>query len=203
MGRFSTTNKRCVAKRNKAVLLGAATRGHAPSDEIMVRMTPELRAVIERSTGRPSAAAGSGGLASGQETRFGLQPFADYASALLTIDRPCDGKDVVGDFVRLDAERVLNDLGSPIAVVGVDGLFQQVTHLRHSSSRLPEAIKERHSVLLALMPALDHAIFKRECEPKHRTGFNLIDPLTGLDKLNRRGRPRRVIEVGSDEAADP
>jgi hypothetical protein len=39
------------------------------------------------------------------------------------------------------------------------------------------------------------------CEAKRRTGFHLIDPLTGLNKRNRRGWPRRVIEVDCDEAA--
>ena len=72
--------------------------------------------------------------ASAQEARLGLQPLADDASAPLAIGRPSLGKDVGGDVVRLDAERVLNDLGGPIAVVAVDGSFQQVTHLRHSSS---------------------------------------------------------------------
>ena len=84
-----------------------------------------------RTTGLPES---QGRGASGQETRLGLQPLADNASALLTIDRPCFGKDVVGNVVRLDAKRVLNDLCGPIAVVTVDGSFQQVTYLRHSSS---------------------------------------------------------------------
>jgi hypothetical protein len=39
---------------------------------------------------------------------------------------------------------------------------------------------------------LDYEIRKREYEPRHRTGFNMIDPLTDRDKRNRRGRPRRI-----------
>ncbi len=43
-------------------------------------------------------------------------------------------KDVIDDVIRFDAERVLNDLGGLFAVVTVDGLFQQVTHLRSRTS---------------------------------------------------------------------
>ena len=46
-----------------------------------------------------------------REARLGLQPLADDASAPLAIGRPSLGKDVGGDVVALDAERVLNDLG--------------------------------------------------------------------------------------------
>jgi hypothetical protein len=42
---------------------------------------------------------------------------------------------------------------------------------------------------------LDYEIRRREYEPKHRTGFNLIDPLTGFDKRNRLGRQRRHLEA--------
>ena len=44
-------------------------------------------------------------------------------------------KDVIDDVIRFDAERVLNDLGGPFAVVTVDGSFQQVTHLRTRHTR--------------------------------------------------------------------
>jgi hypothetical protein len=40
----------------------------------------------------------------------------------------------LGDVVTFDAERVLYDLGGLIAVTAIDGLFEQVTHLRHSCS---------------------------------------------------------------------
>ena len=34
-------------------------------------------------------------------------------------------------------------------------------------------------------------IQEREREPKHARGFMVIDPLTGQDKRNRRGRPKQ------------
>lgn len=52
---------------------------------------------------------------------------------------------------------------------------------------LREAIKERQSALLALIPELDHVIMKREHEPKHSTGFCAVNPLTGQDRRNRLG----------------
>jgi hypothetical protein len=61
--------------------------------------------------------------ASGQEARLGLQALADDASTLLTIGWPSLRKDVAGDVVVFDAERVLNDPGGLIAVAAVDGLF--------------------------------------------------------------------------------
>ena len=80
---------------------------------------------------RPSMVAGSGdGTQSRQEARLGLQPLTDYAGTSFTIGRPSLRKDVIDDVIRFDAERVLNDLGGPFAVVAVDGSFQQVTHLR-------------------------------------------------------------------------
>jgi len=39
---------------------------------------------------------------------------------------------------------------------------------------------------------IENWIFVREVEPRHRGGFCAIDPLTGLDKRNRRGRPSRT-----------
>ena len=73
---------------------------------------------------RPTAAGSGARRPSSQEA--GLQPFADYASALLAIGRPSLGKDVIGDLVAFDAERVLDDLGGMIAVTAVDGLLEQV-----------------------------------------------------------------------------
>jgi hypothetical protein len=75
---------------------------------------------------RPTAAGSGARRPSSQEARLGLQPFADYASALLAIGRPSLGKDVIGDLVAFDAERVLDDLGGMIAVTAVDGLLEQV-----------------------------------------------------------------------------
>jgi hypothetical protein len=38
---------------------------------------------------------------------------------------------------------------------------------------------------------LDYIIRKRKDEPKHRTGFWIIDPATGQNRANRLGRPKR------------
>jgi hypothetical protein len=57
---------------------------------------------------------------------------------------------------------------------------------------LRDNLKARHAALLALIPELDYTIMQREREPTHRTGFNLKDPVTCLDKRNRRGRPRAL-----------
>jgi hypothetical protein len=46
--------------------------------------------------------------------------------------------------------------------------------------------------LISLERELEHQIRKREYEPKRRTGFWIIDPLTGQNKSNRRGRPKRT-----------
>jgi hypothetical protein len=54
-----------------------------------------------------------------------------------------------------------------------------------------DMLRDRRAVLSQLIPEFEYVIMQREREPKHRTGFNLIDPLTGLDRRNRRGRPRR------------
>ncbi len=53
-------------------------------------------------------------------------------------------------------------------------------------------LKDRQAVLYQLIPELEYVIMLREREPIHCTGFNLIDPLTGMDKRNRLGRPKRV-----------
>jgi hypothetical protein len=47
---------------------------------------------------------------------------------------------------------------------------------------------------------LEYEIRKREYEPKHLTGFCQIDPLTGRDKRNRRGRPRRIKPYSAPSA---
>ena len=58
---------------------------------------------------------------------------------------------------------------------------------------LQHELRRRQEELLALIPELDHIVMKREHEPRHRTGFCMIDPTTGLDKRNKSGRPRRKI----------
>ena len=84
------------------------------------------------------------------------------ASALLAIGRPSPGKDVVGNVVQLGAERVLNDLGGSIALVAVDGSFQQVTHVCHSLFGLP--VHCRSSRIPDLEPMIDAAGAIRRAE---------------------------------------
>src|SRR6516162_3155712 len=71
-------------------------------------------------------AAGSGGSPLGQRFRLSLQPTADDASAHLAIGRPVLREGIVQDIVGFDAERVLDDLGSLVAVVAADGLLKKV-----------------------------------------------------------------------------
>jgi hypothetical protein len=60
---------------------------------------------------------------------------------------------------------------------------------------LRDKLKDRQAALFQLIAELDCAILQRECESKRRTGFNLIDPITGLDRRNRLGRPRAGHEI--------
>ena len=41
-------------------------------------------------------------------------------------------------------------------------------------------------------------IARREGEPPRRRGFFVVDPLTGQNRQNRRGRPRRVVSRSGD-----
>jgi len=70
----------------------------------------------------------SGLASSGQELGLGLRPVANDPSAHLAISRPHFREAVVGHVVALDAERVLNDLRCPVAVVAVDCLFEKIGH---------------------------------------------------------------------------
>jgi hypothetical protein len=56
-------------------------------------------------------------------------------------------------------------------------------------------LNDRQGALFALISELDSVIAKRECEPQHRTGFCTIDPATGHDKRNRRGRPKKTLTL--------
>lgn len=58
---------------------------------------------------------------------------------------------------------------------------------------LRDQLKIRQAALFQLVAELDCIITQRERESKRRTGFNIIDPMTGLDRRNRRGRPRRSV----------
>src|SRR5262245_16811639 len=59
---------------------------------------------------------------------------------------------------------------------------------------LRETVRARG--LIGLEAALDWHIRKRRLEPKHRTSFWQIDPVTGQNKANRFGRPKRSIAWG-------
>ena len=61
-----------------------------------------------------------------RKARLDLKPFADDGRALLAVYRPGYREAVFRDVVGLDAERVLNDLGSVIAVVALDGLWRRL-----------------------------------------------------------------------------
>jgi hypothetical protein len=67
-------------------------------------------------------------MASGQRARLGLQPVANDAGALLAISWPGLREGVVHHVVGFDAKGLLDELGSLIAVVAADGLFEQVGH---------------------------------------------------------------------------
>src|SRR5690348_12340443 len=54
---------------------------------------------------------------------------------------------------------------------------------------LRDAVQARG--LTGLARELDHHIRQREWEPRHRSGFWLIDPITRQNKANRLGRPKR------------
>jgi hypothetical protein len=60
---------------------------------------------------------------------------------------------------------------------------------------LRDVLKERQSIVSALLLELNDLIQKREREPVHRTGFCTIDQSTGLDKRNRLGRPKRTAGI--------
>jgi hypothetical protein len=57
--------------------------------------------------------------------------------------------------------------------------------------RLHEVALDRQ--LRDLAGQLAYYIYEREREPRHARGCMVIDPATGLDKRNRRGRPRRAV----------
>jgi hypothetical protein len=55
--------------------------------------------------------------------------------------------------------------------------------------RLHDVVRDRK--LWGLAGQLAYYISQREREPKHAKGFMLINPLTGIDKRNRCGRPKK------------
>jgi peroxiredoxin len=61
--------------------------------------------------------------------------------------------------------------------------------------RLRDAAQDRQ--LWDLARQLDNYIQQREREPPRARGFMLLDPATGLDKRNYRGRPRKLGDAGA------
>ena len=57
---------------------------------------------------------------------------------------------------------------------------------------LRDALQEHQSKLTAVLSELEHVIMKRDWESVRRSGFCSIDPLTGRDKRNRLGRPKKA-----------
>ena len=62
---------------------------------------------------------------SDEETSLSLEPFADNAGTLLTIGGPCFRKHVVGNFLRLDAECIPDQLTRVVPVVTIDRSFEK------------------------------------------------------------------------------
>jgi hypothetical protein len=56
-----------------------------------------------------------------------LQPVANDVGAPTAIFRPFLRKAAVDHVIVLDAERVLDDLGSAVPVIAIDGLLKQVS----------------------------------------------------------------------------
>lgn len=57
--------------------------------------------------------------------------------------------------------------------------------------RIHRLLQERAAECYHLWRLLGIEIAKREGEPPRRRGFFVIDPITGQNRQNRRGRPRR------------
>ena len=60
--------------------------------------------------------------------------------------------------------------------------------------RIHRLLQERAAECNDLWRLLGIEIAKREGEPPRRRGFFVVDPATGQNKQNRRGRPRRSLE---------
>jgi len=111
----------------------------------------------------------------------------------------------MSDTVIRRAARVLNP-DKPIMALAELGRVPRSTAKSWATGRrrppiwvltiLRDLLTDRQAALSQLIPELEYVIIQREREPMHRTGFNLKDPVTGLDKRNRRGRPRRAIGCG-------
>jgi hypothetical protein len=54
-----------------------------------------------------------------------------------------------------------------------------------------DLLKERRAELYQLIPDLEYLIMLREREPPHARGFMIRDPVTGMDRRNLLGRPRK------------
>ena len=66
-----------------------------------------------------------------------------------------------------------------------------VLRLTTNSSFVGRTTGRSAGLAIALDGVFDQVEGLTEYEPKHRTGFCTVDPLTGLDRRNRLGRRRR------------
>jgi hypothetical protein len=58
--------------------------------------------------------------------------------------------------------------------------------------RVRRELQARGSEIFSLIREFDIEIPRREGEPPRRRGFFVVDPVTGQNRQNRRGRPRRA-----------
>ena len=65
----------------------------------------------------------------GQELSLGLQPLAEDPSAHLTTTGPYLWEAIAGHVVALNAERVLDDADSAVAVTAVNRLLEKIGHV--------------------------------------------------------------------------
>jgi len=58
--------------------------------------------------------------------------------------------------------------------------------------RVRQELQARGAAIFSLMREFDREIPRREGDPPRRRGFFVVDPRTGQNRVNRRGRPRRA-----------
>jgi hypothetical protein len=66
----------------------------------------------------------------------------------------------------------------------------------HVLSLIRTELQTRGSEIFSLLRELDIELARREGEPPRRRGFFVVDPLTGQNRQNRIGRPRKLHEEG-------
>jgi len=124
---------------------------------------------------------------------------ADHVGWSLQVDAVMQHR---GDACLLDrAVRALFS-GAPSALLAAEMSVPKATARswrRHRRAPMPvyrrihRLLQERAAECYDLWRLLGIEIAKREGEPPRRRGFFVIDPLTGQNRQNRRGRPRRAL----------